>query len=108
MKLILSLILTVLLACSASTEENQEQNKWVYDYENILSEEQELELVILVKGHEKRTTNEIAIVTTPNFDQDSTMFDYSYRWANKHSVGKMDKNNGVVISVSAQQRSIFI
>lgn len=108
MKLALNFILITVLACSSTTRNNQTEPNLIYDYENILSEEQKATLNSLVQNHEKRTTNEIAIVTTPNFGSDSTMFDYSYRWANTNGVGKKDKNNGVAIVVSAQKRSVFI
>ncbi len=108
MKILFNLALTILLACSTSTTSNQARDKWIYDYENILTEDEEREISILVTRHEKKTTNEIAIVTTSNFGSDSTMFDFSYNWANKNGIGKKDKNNGVVIAVSSQLRSIFI
>ena len=49
------------------------------------------------KAHEKITTNEIALVTTPDYGTDSTLERFALNFGNKYGIGKKEKNNGVLI-----------
>lgn len=81
---------------------------YVNDFEGILSQEQIRELNDILKKYEKETTNEIAIVTISSFDPYESLYDYSLALARYWSVGKKDKNNGIVIVFGKQIRQIRI
>ncbi len=58
------LILTLgLFACNPTAQETH----YIYDFESILSSEEEQVLQEIIQLHEQKTTNEIAIVTTPTW-----------------------------------------
>ena len=81
----------------------------VNDWEDIIGKENESLLVKMIKAHEKKTTDEIAIVTTNDIGPFGTdLDDYSLRLANKVGVGKKDKNNGVTIVISQKLRKMRI
>lgn len=74
------------------------KNIWVLDYEHYLTEVQINKLDSLYKSHAKKTTNEIALVTTPDYGTDTTILLFAVNFGRKHGIGKKDKNNGVVIA----------
>ncbi len=80
----------------------------VTDFENVLSNEEEDQLTKIITDFEAKTTNEIAVVTVESIAPYDDIFDYSLDLAKKTGVGKKDKNNGILIVVSASQRKIQI
>jgi len=81
---------------------------WVLDNEHVLTPGQVNSLDSLYKAHEKITTNEIALVTTPDFGSDTSIVSFATSLANKYGVGKKEKNNGVVIVFSQAKRQTRI
>lgn len=88
---------------------NLEPTGWVSDFEHVLSESQISELDSIIAHFEKETSNEIAIVTIQqswatkeNFD--SLVYVISKNWG----IGKNDKNNGILIGICTELRSIRI
>jgi len=69
----------------------------VLDKEQILSLAQFNKLDSLFLEHEKKTTNEIVLVTTNDYGKDSNIIDFAKNFGNKVGVGKKGKDNGVVI-----------
>lgn len=80
----------------------------VTDFENVLSKEEEEQLTKIITDFEAKTTNEIAVVTVESIKPYDDIFDYSLDLANKTGVGEKDKNNGILIVVSASLRKIQI
>ena len=80
----------------------------VFDNENLLNKKEETELQRMIVDHESKTTNEIAIVTTPDWGEESSALFFSVNFGNKHGIGKKGKDNGIVIVVSKQQREARI
>jgi len=81
---------------------------YVNDFEGLLDS---LEVAVLdstLVAYERRSTNEIAIVTIPEISPYETMFDYSLDLANYWGVGKKEKNNGVFIALSKELRAVHI
>lgn len=78
------------------------------DNEHILSQQQITSLDSLYKAHEKKTTNEIALVTTPDYGSDSSLLHFAVNFGRKYSVGKKEKDNGVVIVFSKAMRQTMI
>tara|TARA_Y100000589_G_C27158975_1_gene631988 strand:+ start:1563 stop:2039 length:477 start_codon:yes stop_codon:yes gene_type:complete len=99
------LILTfAIISCNSATVDRN----FVFDYEDLLNEKQEVELQRMIGDHEAKTTNEIALVTTPDWGEKSNALFFSVNFGEKHGIGKKEKNNGIVIVVSKQQREARI
>ncbi|MCO6360228.1 TPM domain-containing protein [Roseivirga pacifica] len=97
MKKIFLLFSTILIiGCSS----NKNELSAILDIEEVLSETEELRLNKLIKEHERKTTNEIAIITTPNWGDYDNSLDFAVNSGNKLGVGKANKDNGVVIIFS--------
>lgn len=81
---------------------------YVNDTENLLSEEGRKKLEKMISKFEKKTSNEIAIVTIENIYPYSDMADFTMDLANYWGVGKKGKNNGLMIVVSKNLRYMRI
>lgn len=103
----LALVLCVYLIYSQTIQVN-EKTPFVYDQENDLTEAQERRFDSLFHAHEKRTSNEIVLVTTANYGDEENMLMYSVNFGDKHGVGKKELKNGVVIVFSKAQRETRI
>lgn len=89
--------------------ENTKPTGYVNDFENVLDSATIKYLTTQISQHEKKTTNQIVVVTVgyigPYADDLDT---YTYHLANEWGVGQKDKNNGVVIIVSTGLRKARI
>ncbi len=74
---------------------------YVNDIEGTIQNKDELEAKI--SAFEKETTIEIAVLTTPDFD-DTYIEDYAIKVFEKWGIGKKEKDNGVLIIVSKEKR----
>jgi uncharacterized protein len=81
---------------------------YVNDFEGIFTIGQIAELNKIIERHEKETTNQMVIVTTPSFAPFENLFDYSLKLANTWRVGQKGKNNGIAIVFGKQIRQIRI
>ena len=84
------------------------QIRWVYDYESVLDSIQEKQLSDLYIDHEKKTTNEIVLITTPDYGVDTSILWYSVNMFRNLGIGKKDINNGVLIVFSGANRQVRI
>lgn len=82
--------------------------RFVFDREHDLTPEQESALDSLFRAHEARTTNEIALVTTPDLRGRMDMATFAAEMGDSLKVGKRGKNNGVVIAFSMHMRQVYI
>jgi len=80
----------------------------VFDNEHDLTKEQISKLDSLYKSHERKTTNEIVLVTTNSFSPDTSILFFSVDFLRKHGIGKKDKNNGVVIVLNNTKHQLRI
>lgn len=80
----------------------------INDFENILTEVEEKELTAIIKEHESKTTDQIAIVTLTTLEPYENINDYSFDLANHWGVGQKDKNNRVLIALGKNLRAIRI
>ena len=83
-------------------------NKIVNDFEDVLTETQEKYLIDELFDYESKSTNEIVIVTIADFKPYDDIFQFSLDLANRTGVGKVDKNNGILIILSKNRRQIQI
>lgn len=108
---------------SSQTKQENESNKYsnkcavslpehkgnVNDFVLLFLPEQRKTLETIIGDHEKKTSNQIAIITI-----DSSMLgkcsveEYTLEIANYWGVGQKEKNNGMVIGIAPQLRTIRI
>ncbi len=101
MKNIFALI-TFISLISCYTESKQSfPETFVLDQENVLSELEERTLDSILRLHERRTTNEIRIITSRTLEGHDNEVLYATAKGNEIGVGKKEKNNGVVLFFSA-------
>ena len=117
-RFLLYFILALFFGCSSTIKKEEGTPKiekqvekfqsFVFDNENILTETQILKFDSLFRKHEKKTTNEIVLVTTQDYGQDENILHFSVNFANRLGVGKAGKNNGVVIVMNSAKREVRI
>ncbi len=81
---------------------------WITDLENLYTPEQEKELNQLIATYEKKTTCEIAILTTSDYEGFGDIGDYAVRLGEKWGVGKKDIDNGLMIVISKANDENFV
>ena len=82
---------------------------YVNDFEQVFTSIQISILDSIITGHEKLTSDEIAIVTLDSNQLDKcSLDDFSLKLAREWGVGKKEKNNGVVIAICTSLRKIRI
>lgn len=79
----------------------------VVDSANILSNNEKIELTTLLENHEKETSNQVVIVTLFSLNE-YDIADYGYQLGRHWGIGQKDKNNGVLLIVSMEEKKIRI
>lgn len=120
--LLLALLVTLFISCEATHKPHYESHSvenhadtifpiptgFISDFDNVLSDEQEITLLNLVKQYEAETSNQIAIVTLTSIQEYSGLEEYSLDLANNWKIGQEYKNNGVLIALYMKDRRIWI
>lgn len=81
--------------------------KLVNDYANLLSENNKAALESKLVAYNDSTTTQIAIVTVNNIG-DYSIEDYAVILGRNWGIGQKDKNNGILILVSKEDRKVDI
>lgn len=76
----------------------------VNDFEDVLTENQEEELTEMMLNYEKVTSNEIAFVSVSSLGPYENIDDFALKLAQKNGLGKLQKNNGIIIVLSKTLR----
>ena len=97
------LLCFVIISCSS-----RQEKIWVLDNEQDLITAQVARFDSLYKAHEKKTGNEIALVTTKDYFPDTDIISYSTTLFRKYGFGKKERNNGLVIVYSNTQHEVRI
>ncbi|MBP6884151.1 MAG: TPM domain-containing protein [Candidatus Pacebacteria bacterium] len=105
-KFLLLLLVVLPLSVQAFTIPER-PNSYVKDYATLMSAEQVQSLEVKLNAFEKNTTNEIAVVTIPTLDGD-VIENVAQEIFTKWGIGKKDKNNGVLLLVSLEERKTRI
>lgn len=98
-------------AAAAAEKMNIELPKpkgFINDFDDVLSDKQEADLLKLVKKHEVETSNQIAIVTLTSLQGYDGLESYSLDLLNHWGVGQKDKDNGILIALYRKDRRIWI
>jgi|694.fasta_scaffold54925_3 uncharacterized protein len=82
--------------------------RFLFDQEHLLDLEQGSQLDSLLRAHEASTGNEIAVVTTRSLNGYPDMPAFAASFGDSLGVGKKGRDNGVVIAVSRELRSVFV
>jgi uncharacterized protein len=80
----------------------------INDFESILTTDQKHDLDAIIKDFEKKTTNQIVIVTVASFQPFRSLKDFTTDLGNLWSVGDPEKENGLIISVSKTAHKVSI
>lgn len=106
MKRILSFLFFVL--CSISSSQIQLiPSGFLNDYAGILNSAEKEEIEGYLRNIEKETTNEIAVVIVKSLEG-RNLEEYANEIFNTWKIGKKDKDNGVLILISINERKIRI
>lgn len=79
----------------------------VVDNAKILTTSQLKSLTAILKKHEEQTSNQIVVLTLKNLDG-YEIADYGYQIARYWKLGQKDKNNGVLLLISLEDRKLRI
>ncbi|MBC5834529.1 TPM domain-containing protein [Flavobacterium sp. F372] len=81
---------------------------FVNDFENLIHLEEVTKLEALLINYEKQTSNEIVVVTISEIGNGNDFDNYALALAQNWAVGKIGKDNGLVIVISNQLGRIRI
>jgi uncharacterized protein len=79
----------------------------VVDRAGLLSGAVRAELTQLLAAHERRTSNQVVVVTIDTLD-DRDIADYGYRLGRFWGIGHTDRENGVLLIVAPNERRVRI
>ncbi|WP_072682632.1 YgcG family protein [Arcobacter sp. LA11] len=79
----------------------------VVDNAQILSVNEENNLTTILEKHENETSNQVVIVTLDSLDG-YDIADYGYQLGRHWGIGQKDKNNGVLLIISMNEKKIRI
>lgn len=101
--LILSTILFLITSCNPP-----KKTVWLLDTETYLTQIQIDRLDSLYKSHAKKTTNEIALVLTPDYGMDTSLLFFAVTFGREHEIGSKEKANGVIIAFCGPKNNVSI
>jgi uncharacterized protein len=103
------LFVCTLLACTSRTAVPTEQTQlhWVMDQADLLSTVQEDSIAAISRNLEAEVGSQIAVLTIQSLDGEK-IEDYSLRRANEMKIGRATHNDGVLITVSANDHQMRI
>jgi len=80
----------------------------VVDNSNLFSEVQRDSLSSKILAYEKETSNEIGVLTIDSINTNENIQRYGMTVANKWGIGKKEKDNGLLITISKYDRKVAI
>lgn len=101
--LVLCMLLVTFFTLKSQDLMNLKPTGYVNDYENIFTPDQKADLEKICSDYDKKTSIEICVVTSANFN-----LDYDTELANKWSIGKDGLDNGLLIIISKKQRDCSV
>ena len=99
----LILIIMILSVATASGASYPQLTGFVTDNANMIDSSYEAQITALAKQIEEKTTVEIAVVTVESFEGESKEM-YAVNLFQQEGIGKTDRDNGLLILVSKQER----
>ena len=86
----------------------RQNNSWVTDKANILSDSTETQLNQMIAELEAKNGSEIAVVTVPDTKPSATPKAFATELFNSWKIGKKGTNNGVLLLISSDERRVQI
>lgn len=107
MHVLLVLVLAVLAGTAAQAQTFPELTGRVVDAAELLSPEQEAQIVAMSEQTETATGRQLVVATIPDL-QGYAIDDYGYRLASAWQMGRKDADNGILLIVAPNERAVRI
>lgn len=107
MKKIFNIILLILLVSQLAALKVPKLKGHINDYANLLSSQEENRLENYLSSFESTSTIQIALLTIKSL-QGENLEDYSMQVADAWKLGNKDKDNGVLVLISMQDKKLRI
>jgi uncharacterized protein len=78
------------------------------DYAGVVKPDTARQLNSLLEDFERQASSQVVVAVYPKMQSDSSIEDYTFRVAESWKVGQKGKNNGAVLFVFIQNRTLFI
>ncbi|MDZ7848959.1 MAG: TPM domain-containing protein [Owenweeksia sp.] len=91
-----------------SSCDKRHPESYIFDREDILNEKQEESLNKLFWKHQQKTSNQIVVLTTPDYGASNMILAFATDFGNQIGVGHNELDNGVVIAFSKANRGTCI
>jgi uncharacterized protein len=99
--------LVVLFAAETKALDIPQLKSHVNDYGNLLTTEQVLVLETKLASHEKKTSNQIVILTISSLEGEN-LEQFSHRVASAWKLGQKGKDNGVLLFIAVKERKSHV
>ena len=97
--ILISLVTLMISSCIQNNDINKKTSR-IFDYEDILTIKQERYLDAIITKYQRKTANEIMILTSKDIDGYENTVQYAVNFGNEHGICNKGKDNGLVIFVS--------
>jgi len=81
---------------------------YINDYEHLFTIEQKQELDSIITDFSNLTSNQICIVSVETYEPYESIKDFTTDLGNFWGIGRADKDNGLIITISKNKRAIWI
>lgn len=106
-KILLTLLLIFSFTYADITNSFPQLSGRVVDTVNLLNTNEKEAITAILKAHEEQSSNQIVVVTL-NSLEGYEIADYSYQLGRHWEIGQKDKNNGVLLVISLNDRKLRI
>jgi len=106
-KILLTLVLIFSFSFADITTSFPQLSGRVVDTANLLTQSQKETLTAVLKEQEEKTSNQIVVVTLNSLDG-YEIAEYSYQLGRHWGIGQKNKNNGVLLVISLNDRKLRI
>jgi uncharacterized protein len=106
-KILLTLLLVFNFVLADITNSFPQLSGRIVDSANLLNTNQKESLSVVLKAHEEQSSNQIVVLTL-NSLEGYEIADYSYQLARHWGIGQKDKDNGVLLVISLNDRKLRI
>jgi uncharacterized protein len=97
--ILISLITLLISSCGQHNDINRKGSR-IYDFEDILTNKQERHLDAIISKYQRKTANEIIILTSKDIDEYMNAVQYALNFGEEHGIYNKGKDTGLVIFVS--------
>lgn len=106
-RLVLNFVL-ILFSATVSCGRNHSKTSYVLDNELIFTKNENAVLSEKLARYDRKTTNQVMIITTPSIKPYDNIADYGTYTFNEIGIGTKEKNNGLLIVISNHLHKVRI